>query len=362
VIGGENSKPTRFVFEMPLLNSKDSGDCSRNQQILIQSTQCKEFQVKYQVSAILEYQPYMPPSLPLQSHAVNNKRRASVMFATSHPQPITVVQIPIYEDGSPFLTNDCMLASIDSRKQSNQWCQYHVKVDKRFAAISSMLTLSVHLAPLIQGLKLNQVSMQLVQHFTITDDDASPQTSSRAPIPLDCHYQSTPYPTSVTDSGGALYEGQFRFKIPSNSPPTTSKWARPGELSDQANPAGLVPSIQTHPVSKIKVSHHLLVNLTLSYPKLSQDGIVRQARRLLTFQCEFDLLPPCMADHKSDTLLRLPAYESPSPALKAQQKHQQYTRIAKELLHCRRLHALPEVESPPPVYDQAIQWPPAAAV
>jgi hypothetical protein len=114
-------------------------------------------------------------------------------------------------------------------------------------------------------------------------------------------------------------------------------------------------------VSKIKVSHHLLVNLTLSYPKLSQDGIVRQARRLLTFQCDFDLLPPCMADHMSDTLLRLPAYESPSPALKTQQKHQQYTRIAKELIHSR-VHALPPPEVEPPVYDQAIQWPPAAAV
>ncbi|KAI8332407.1 hypothetical protein BC941DRAFT_474187 [Chlamydoabsidia padenii] len=322
---------------MPLLNNSKSS--------LIQSIQCDEFHVKYTVDATLEYQPYCPPQQP-----INTKTRSSVLFSTSPPQPITIVRIPIYDDGTTFLTNDCMLASIDSRKQANQWCQYHVKVDKRYAAISSMLSLSVHLAPLVQGLKLTHVSMQIIQHFTISNNSQSQTTSSRAPIPLECHYQSTP-----TETGGSLYEGEFQFKIPSNTK----------TLEEEApNPAGLVPSIETNPVSNIKVSHHLLVNLTLSYPKSGQDGIVRQARRLLTFQCDFDLLHPCMADHISDKLLRLPAYDTPSiPDVPPQQKQQQqYTRIAKELLHCRLQPLLPPPPPPllsPPLYDHAIELPPA---
>ncbi|CAO3595857.1 unnamed protein product [Absidia cylindrospora] len=365
VIQDHGDKPTRFVFEMPLPNNTSS---SSRQSSLIQSIQCNEVQVNYQIKAVIEYHQYHDTSQRKEAYIKRRSRKSAIIQLLESPSyPVVIIQIPTNEDGSSFLTSDNMYASIDSRKQSNHWCQYRVKIDKRFAAISSMISLSVRIAPLIHGLKLAQVSMHIVQRFTITpaspSSSSSPQTFSRPPIPLECHHQSTPYPSSSSKhhTGGTLYEGEFQYKIPSSSTTTAT-------LFDQVHAGGLVPSIQTNTVSNIKVEHHLLVYLALTYPKMSHDGILRRARRLFTFQCDFDLLHPCMDDHISNELLRLPAYDdvhacvstklvqpsSPPPTPPPRQCHDDsVVTLVNEFFHH---HAL---SSTLPMYHQAILLPPA---
>ncbi|ORZ07689.1 hypothetical protein BCR42DRAFT_426022 [Absidia repens] len=368
VIQDQGDKPTRFFFEMPLQNNTSS---SSRQSTLIQSIQCNEVQVNYQIKAVIEYHQYYDTSQHKETYIKRRSRKSAIIQLLESPSyPVVIIQIPTYDDGSTFFTSDNMYASIDSRKQSNHWCQYRVKIDKRFAAISSMLSLSVRIAPLIHGLKLAQVSMHIVQRFIITptsSSPSSPQTFSRPPIQLECHHQSMPYPSSSSKehTGGTLYEGEFQYKIPSSTNSTAT-------LFDQDNAGGLVPSIQTNDVSNIKVEHHLLVYLALTYPKMSHDGVLRRARRLFTFQCDFDLLHPCMDDHISNELLRLPAYDDdgtlstharvstkvaqpPPPPPPPQQCHDSVT-LVNEFLHH---HAL---TSTPPMYDQAILLPPAVIV
>ncbi|KAI8337072.1 hypothetical protein BC941DRAFT_452698 [Chlamydoabsidia padenii] len=295
--------PSRFVFEMPLPHQSQNHD----QQGLIQSIRCNEFQVKYHIRAKLEYQP----------QSTKEKDGEELMtIIKSRPQPIVILQLPTHNDDSTFYTSDNMLASIDSRKQTNHWCQYRVHIDKRFAALSSMLTVSIGIAPLIQGLKLRQASMHIVQRFTIITNRR--QTFSRPPIPLECLFQSTPYPSTSSTTGTGLYEGEFRYKIPSSS---------------SQHSIGLVPSNRSNLVN---VEHHLVIHLTVTYPKVSHDGILRRARRVLTFQSEFELLHPFMAD--PDELLRLPAYHDDIPASSTS------NRLAKEFLHTW----------PPPDYHQAV--------
>ncbi|KAI8081618.1 uncharacterized protein BX664DRAFT_268595 [Halteromyces radiatus] len=253
----------------------------------IPTLQCPEFQVKYQVKAVLEYQ---------QQNDYTKKRKKTETL-TSFAQPVIIVQLPT--QGNLF-SSDNMLASIDSRKHTNRWCQYRVIIDKRFAAMTSTLNLSIRLAPMIRGLKLGLVSMHIVQRFTIKNNTSS-QSFSRT-IPLSCHYQSTPFPSSM-HAGGTLYEGEFQYKIPDTT-------------SSSSSGGCLVPSIETSPIANIKVEHLLLVHLALTFPCLSHDGIVRRAKRVVTFQCDFDLLHPCMAESMSDDFMCLPAYDHPRSIIK----------------------------------------------
>jgi hypothetical protein len=289
---------------MPLPNRDH--DPGADQESLIQSIRCKEFHVNYHIRAILQY----------ETQTDGKKKKKLVVIHRSRPQPVTIVHIPTFDDSSTYFTSDNMLASIDSRKQTNHWCQYRVQVDKRFAAISSMLSLSIRIAPLVQGLKLGQASMHIVQRFTMTETS---QTFSRPPIPLLCVFQSTPYPSAI-HTGGTLYEGDFHYKIPSS---TTSI-------------NGLVPSMKA---SNITIDHHLVVHITLTYPKVSHDGILRRARRVLTFKSDFDLLHSFMA--QPDEILRLPAYDT-----------------AVDHPSSLAIEFLQTCQSSPPLYDQALLLPP----
>jgi hypothetical protein len=91
--------------------------------------------------------------------------------------------------------------------------------------------------------------------------------------------------------------------------------------------------------SNITVDHHLVVHITLTYPKVSHDGILRRARRVLTFKSDFDLLHSFMA--QPEEMLRLPAYDSAvgDPSSLA-------------------IEFLQTCQSLPPVYDQALLVPP----
>ncbi|ORX50107.1 hypothetical protein DM01DRAFT_1337780 [Hesseltinella vesiculosa] len=269
--------PHTFSFDMPLATTA------------LPSTVCsQQVDITYDLQAGLDYQHRLGTGTPTT--------------LTTAKKQVHLVQLPSYDD----FWIDSMMAVVDSQKQNTEWCQFHVLVDRRMAPIGVPLTVHVRTAPQCERLKVSKVAVELNQRCIFNN-----QASYRK-VRLPCRAQTRHY-LSAAHQGGVPWEAEMQFGWPNDGEETMTD----SELLDllingdpDQKKAPKVPSKWLVPSFKsdngpIQVDHALLIHVVIHFPE-QRGNATKNTRRMLTFECPFDLLHTM---GKDDLITGLPSYQ-----------------------------------------------------
>ncbi|KAI8063165.1 hypothetical protein BC940DRAFT_307728 [Gongronella butleri] len=244
-----------FTFDMPLKASST----------LPSTVAGPQMRVAYDLQAGLEYQWV-------------NDQKTMVQCAS---QAVHLVQLPSYDD----FWIDNMMATIDSQKQSTEWCSFHVLVDRRMAPIGVPLHVHVSMAPHCERLKVAKVVVELTQRCMY----ASKITYRKLRLP--CKGQTRSYLSSV-HQGGIPWDCDFQFDWPSEGNELHADPTMENDENDKkkqiAPSSWLIPSFKD-PNGPVHVEHALMIHVVINFPEQS-GKFIQRTRRMLTFECPFDLL------------------------------------------------------------------------
>lgn len=220
---------TRFPFEMPL----PAG--------IPETVKSSDIQVEYTMTVHLSYK----------------KMNSLVLQHEETRKPIILARLPEHH-----------YYPLATQKQFSDWCQYRISIDKKSIALGSKLGIKFEISPLIQGFKLKQIFVQLLERRTLNDNTNQ-----------SCHFI---YPAKNS-----------LINIPSK--PLTQVWQATCDY--QLPDDKLSHSTMDYP--DFKISHVLLVSLIVSE---------RQTTRTISYQMDIDLLNHQVSRLDDRDYLKLPAY------------------------------------------------------
>ncbi|KAI7890117.1 uncharacterized protein EV154DRAFT_512533 [Mucor mucedo] len=247
-----NAGLTQYGFEMQI----PSG--------LPESIDCSEIKVEYSVTAVMDVYP---------TNSFLRVSRGS--HKETFKQSVRVARLP-YEN---VLMGDSMSEPIDSRSHQATWLEYQIVVSKKAVALGNNLPVTFRFSPTHEGVIVDRVTLQMLERRDVHRDVTHSNHSVFGIQP--CKKNAVTFPRGVLKES---WEGTVSYQIPN----------------------GRSLSHSTQDYSDFRVSHTLLVSITLSVPGTGRCRVTK----LLTFQANIDLLDKTIGD--LDTL-ELPTYDSPPP-------------------------------------------------
>ncbi|KAG0940112.1 hypothetical protein G6F57_000319 [Rhizopus arrhizus] len=239
-----NSSKLSFSFEMPLSTG------------LPETVECSQIQVGYQFTLDMDY--------------IKHKK-------IQHQQirkPVIVARLP----ASKILSGENLPEVIDSRKHLSAWCQYRMIIQKSAAAVGSTLPIHIEVAPLVNGLKLKHIFVQLLERRTVMPEvDCIERT---------CQFCYFLYPTKRTS-----------FHLPSSA--IDSPWEVAADY--QIPQKSLTHSTEMY--RNYSVHHLLLISLVIGIPEKGKR--TRYINKTISFGSLIDIL-----DKRIVNDIRLPSYRS----------------------------------------------------
>ncbi|KAG2213544.1 hypothetical protein INT47_009218 [Mucor saturninus] len=220
---------TKFPFEMPL----PSG--------IPESVKSSDIQVEYTMSVRLLYKKM---NIPTVQHEESTKA-------------IVLARLP-----------ERQYHPLATQKQFADWCKYRISIDKKSVALGSKLGIKFEISPLLQGFRLKQIFVQVLERRTVHDDTNQ-----------SCHFI---YPAKNS-----------HLNLPSKS--INQGWQA---TCDYQLPDDKL-SHSTMEYQDFKISHVVLVSLIVSD---------RHTTRTISYQMDVDLLNSQVSQLDDRDYLKLPAY------------------------------------------------------
>ncbi|PHZ13255.1 uncharacterized protein RHIMIDRAFT_251310 [Rhizopus microsporus ATCC 52813] len=188
-------------------------------------------------------------------------------------KPVIIARLP----DCRMLTGENLLEMIDSRKNESSWCQYRITIKKKAAPLGSRLPIQFEIAPLIPGVKLKEIYVQLMERRTVVPDvDRVERTTQSCFFIYPVKNSSFQLPTNILESP---WEATVEYQLPSK----------------------MAHSTETY--QNFFVNHLLLVSLVFQVPE--SENSTKHTTKSISFSSSIDLL------HKhTANATRLPTYHS----------------------------------------------------
>ncbi|KAI9259361.1 hypothetical protein BY458DRAFT_491923 [Sporodiniella umbellata] len=236
-----------FSFEMPIPNG------------LPETVQSPQIQVNYQFTLCMDY--------------IKDKKKLRQWAKT----PIVVARLP----RSGILTGENLPEMIDSRKHISPWCQYRVTLPTS-VALGATLPVRFELVPVVKGLKLKHVVVQLLERRTVIPDIDREERTCQF-----CYFVRSTKKTSLSLPSEPLHhawEASAEYQIPCKS---------------------LIHSTDSY--NHFNVGHILLISFVIQVlDEGTKTKKPRYTSKTICFSTRIDILDQCIGNNH-----KLPPYQSP---------------------------------------------------
>lgn len=233
---------TKFPFEMPLPIG------------IPETVKASDIQVEYTMTVRLLYK----------------KMNSPVVQHEESTKPIVLARLPEHQY-FPLIT----------QRQFSDWCKYRISIDKKSVTLGSKLGIKFEISPLIQGFRLKQIFVQILERRTVHDNTNQ-----------FCHFI---YPAKNS-----------RLHLPSK--PISQGWQATCDY--QLPDDKLSHSTMEYP--DFQISHVVLVSLIVSD---------RHTTRTISYQMDIDLLNRQVSLLEDRDYLKLPAYNCVMTTQELQKLH-----------------------------------------